>query len=268
VTSFPFETAACDLDGTIIFGSDISPENYEAVQTLKHSGVRVVLASGRNFHHMTKYYQELGLTSPVVSSDGALVTGANGEIICERPMPKRVSAQILKEAQKRQITCLCFFRQGIYTTSVFDWNEGMERHREIGRHFRHSSVNAMSKRNIYKTLLYSVDPQVLDAMQANVIERFGDAVDAIRNNPNSLEFVAKGVSKVSALNVLAQLCSFDPKKSAAFGDGVNDKGMFGWAGYSVCMHHGHPSALVAAAMVAPKSSAQTNFAAAVQAMAS
>jgi hydroxymethylpyrimidine pyrophosphatase-like HAD family hydrolase len=39
--------------------------------------------------------------------------------------------------------------------------------------------------------------------------------------------------------------------------------MFRWAGLSVCMHHGHEAAKLAATMVAPATDIAVNFAAAV-----
>lgn len=255
--------AACDLDGTILDGSDISVENANAVELLTQLGVTVVLASGRNYHHMTRYYRQLGLTSPVVSSDGALVSIPNGEIICERTMSQEASRSIMAEAERLKVSCLCFFKHGIHTSTVGDWNEAMERHREIGRHFKHSTSQALAKRRLYKALLYSRDPARLDAMQAHAERNFRQDVDAIRNGPNTLEFVAKGVSKVSALEAVAEFLHLKAENFVAFGDGKNDVGMLGWAQTSVCMHHGNPAAQTAATQVAPETDAAVNFAAAV-----
>jgi len=257
--------AACDIDWTLMVGSVISDANRIAVDKLTSRRKMVTLATGRNFHHIVGLYQGLGLVSPTVTSDGALVSFPGGEILSERPLPQDVTAKILAMAADWKITCLCFYKQGIFMTSQGDWHEGMERHRELGCRFRHGGVNVMSRKPVYKPLLFSLTPALLDEFQSVVLESYGDAVDAIRNSRNSLEFVAKGVSKVSGLTVVCNHFGFDPADAFAFGDGVNDVGMFGWAGLSMCMHHGHDDAKRAATAVAPATAAEVNFAAAVDA---
>lgn len=267
-TRLHYRVAACDLDSTLLFGSGLSRENRDAVQALKEHGVMVVLATGRNFHHAVPYYRDLGLKGPLVSSDGALVTipGAGGQIIGERVLPLPVSSAIMRAANRRRVTCLCFFRHGIYTSSKFDWHESMERHREIGRHFRFSNLQAMTGRSIYKLLLFSQTAADLDALQKEILDQQGFEVDAIRNNLHTLELISKGISKVSGLQVVARHLGISPSQVMALGDGVNDVGMFRWAGLSVCMHHGHPTAQEVADMVAPPTAPHVNFATAIAAL--
>jgi Cof subfamily protein (haloacid dehalogenase superfamily) len=262
----PFKAAAHDLDNTLLHGSDISRENVLAVKHLSDLGLINLIATGRNYHHALKYYRALGMTGPLVTSDGACVSIPGGAIIQERKLPLEISRAILRLSQDSQVSCLCFFRHGIYVTSKFDWNEGMDRHREIGSHFREVKPAAMHKTAIYKTLHFSKTPARLDDLQAKVSELYGDSVDVIRNGPNTLEVLPKGVSKVSGLKAVAEYLGLDSSQFVVFGDGNNDLGMFAWAGYSVCMHHGSPLALKSARMVAPETAIGVNFAAAVDAM--
>jgi Cof subfamily protein (haloacid dehalogenase superfamily) len=264
MTKLPsYEAAALDLDGTLLNGSDLSNENVAAVESLKQRGVTCVIATGRNFHHATPTYKRLALSTAIVSNDGALVSTPGGAIISERLLPLAVSSDIIDSAKALGITCLSYFRHGVHTSSWFDWGPGMERHREIGRFFRISSAPLMRTKQVYKTLLFCLDAVRLDAFQATMEARYQKELDAIRNHPNVLEFITKGVSKVSGLDVLAKHLGIAPEKFLAFGDGINDRGMFVWAGLSVCMHHGHESARNAAKMVAPASDAGVNFAHAV-----
>lgn len=260
-----YRVAASDLDSTLLHGSELSPENLRAIQFLKGRNVTVVLSTGRNFHHTVSYYRTLGLTGPMVTSDGALVSipGAAGTIISEHTVRADVAKAIIYGAACKRITCLNFFRHGIYVTSRQYWSEGVDRHRELGRHFRHCTPEAMLKHAVYKSLLVSDNPAELDAFAACVLEHYGEVVDVIRNNPFTLEFISKGVSKVSGLQAVADYLGVDSSQVVAFGDGVNDVGMFRWAGLSVCMNHGHEAAKAAAKLVAPETDPRTNFAAAV-----
>jgi Cof subfamily protein (haloacid dehalogenase superfamily) len=262
----PLKAAAHDLDNTLLHGSDISPENVLAVKRLANLGFTNLIATGRNYHHALKYYRALNLTGPIVTSDGACVSIPGGAIIQERKLPLEISRAILRLSHDSQVSCLCFFRHGIYATSKFDWNEDMDRHREIGSHFREVKPAAMHKCAIYKTLHFSKTPARLDDLQAKIIESNGASVDVIRNGPNTLEVLPKGVSKVSGLKAVAEYLGLDSCQFVVFGDGNNDVGMFAWAGFSVSMHHGSPLALKSARMVAPETKLGVNFAAAVDAM--
>jgi len=266
-TSAIYKAAILDMDGTLLHGSNLSSENMAAINVLREYGLRIILATGRNHYHIGHYYRRLELDTPAVTSDGAMVlvpgTGMFQQIVQERTMPAEASSKILAAAYSQQVTCLGFYRAGIRVTSQFDWDHGMERHAEMGPYFLYSSPEAMTRAPLYKTLLYATKPERLDQLQAEIVGEFGAVLDAIRNSPHHLEFIATGVNKVSGLKPVAEMCGFTAEEAIAFGDGVNDLGMFRWAGLSVCMAHGHHSARATATIVAPPSHEATNFAAGV-----
>lgn len=264
-TTSNFALAACDLDGTLLEGSALSARNREAVDLMRQRGIRVVLATGRNFHHAVNYHRDLGLDGPIVSNDGALVSIPDGEILLERHLPQDATAKILALAAERKVTCLAFHRNGIVLVTKFDFPESLDRHHEMNSRFRRGGVQATTRKQVYKTLLYSSEPANIDAIEGLLRESFGDQIDIIRNNAQGVEFVAKGVNKVSGLEAVCRHYGIEPSVALAFGDGVNDIGMFRWAGLSVCMNHGHQQAKEAAKLVAPESAAAENFAHAVDA---
>jgi Cof subfamily protein (haloacid dehalogenase superfamily) len=259
-----YRAAVLDLDKTLLF-EDISPENQAAVRRLASCRMRVLFGTGRNFHHTTTYYNQLQLRDLSVTSDGALVSVPQGPILAERALPMHCSRKIMEQAKRLEISCLNFFRYGIYVTSHFDWNAGMERHREIGNKFAFRSVQYMSTQPVYKTLLFATEGSRLDDFHSLIVETLNLPVDFIRNGPSTLEYVAKGVNKPAGLDVACDYLGITPAEVAVFGDGPNDKGMFSWAGFSVCMYHGHPDAQAVATMVAPETKPEVNFAAGVDA---
>ncbi|HEY9679997.1 MAG TPA: HAD family hydrolase [Oculatellaceae cyanobacterium] len=261
-----FACAAVDLDGTLVQGSHVSQENLQAARRLVQLGLTVVITTGRNFHQSVGFHRQLGLSGPMVSSDGALVAIPGGKILQEKTLPLEVSNAILRMAFEQGVSCLCYHRHGITVTSKFDWNENMERHREMGKHFTERERSELSKQRLYKVLLFSQEPARLDRLKKAVAETFGTIVDSIRNGPETLEFVLKGVSKVSGLRKVAIHLGVSPGSFLAFGDGNNDVGMFGWAGLSVSMHHGTALARESAKIIAPETSPEVNFAAGVDAV--
>src|SRR5579883_2007568 len=104
--------AAVDWDHTLKFDDGISQENRQAVAELIGHRLLFTPATGRNFHHMIRDYRQLDKGGPLVTSDGALVSIADGGILSERPLPQDAAAAILEGAHKRRISCLCFHRHG------------------------------------------------------------------------------------------------------------------------------------------------------------
>src|SRR5512136_2166330 len=65
---------ATDLDGTIVADlRDISPRTQAAIQAAKSRGVKVVIATGRGYAEAEKFQRMLGLTTPVICYQGALI---------------------------------------------------------------------------------------------------------------------------------------------------------------------------------------------------
>jgi Cof subfamily protein (haloacid dehalogenase superfamily) len=264
MTELNLLAAIADLDNTVLHGSTISEKNVEAACKLRQRRAKFIIATGRNFHGMKMYHRRLELDTPAVSSDGGLVSVPGGKIISERHIPQDACARIIEEAASRGVSCLSYFLYGVRVSSKFDWHENMQRHfDDMGSFCRYVKPQSMIKKPVYKTLLFALDSKRLDDFESLILGSYGNEVDKIRNGPNTLEFVQKGVSKVSGLNVVAQECGFEPSQAVAFGDGINDVGMFRWAGLSVCMNHGHELAKKAATLVAPPTEADVNFAAAV-----
>lgn len=267
--SFPMRTArfsfaACDLDRTILHDGKLVLENVKAVKALEQRGVKVLLATGRNFHQAIKFHQALKLSTPLITSDGALVSspGRSGGILREKVLPEPLFDYLVTEAERRQISCLCFFKHGIYVTSKFDWSEELQRHDELGRRFRRSSYTAMRKHPVYKVYLFSQNDQKLTQLKADLEALFPSEFESF-DYGFSLEIVPKNVNKSSALSWLAQELQLCPDQFIAFGDGVNDAKMLSWAGLGICMNHGHPAAKASANLIAPPTIPSVNFAEAV-----
>ena len=79
-----------DLDDTLL-GKDleISPANRAALAAAAAAGVRVTLASGRMFRSMRPYAEDLNLTLPLITYNGALARPLAGPISGTSPWPTR-----------------------------------------------------------------------------------------------------------------------------------------------------------------------------------
>jgi hypothetical protein len=265
MTASKTRLAAVDIDSTLVVDGGISDENRKAIQSLTAAGVQVVLPTGRSFHHTLPCYHRLNLNTPIVTTDGALVMDcAAGAVLSETFLPRDISSFIMHAAADSGITCLNFVREGIATTSRFDWATSLERHaQEMGRRFRSCTAQKLCRRSVFKAHVYCREQSSLQTLVDLVTCRFADSVEPVFCGRHGCELVVKGVSKLSALETLAARLGIRPQQVIAFGDGLNDIGMLSWAGMSFCMFHGTEAAKQAAHRVAPATEPRVNLAAAI-----
>ena len=63
-----------DLDGTLLLGDHTpAPEGARALAEATRRGIRVVIASARNPYSACRFARQIGLTDPLVCSNGAQV---------------------------------------------------------------------------------------------------------------------------------------------------------------------------------------------------
>jgi hydroxymethylpyrimidine pyrophosphatase-like HAD family hydrolase len=93
----------------------------------------------------------------------------------------------------------------------------------------------------------------VDLLLAQAHALLADIVTVTHSNPNDtlLEISALGVSKASALEVLAAEHGIGPQHVVAFGDQPNDLPMLRWAGRSYAVANAHPDVLAAVDAHAP-----------------
>ncbi|MCE9635231.1 MAG: HAD-IIB family hydrolase [Planctomycetes bacterium] len=104
MSSSPLEgvrLVALDLDGTLLPGSKVlTPRARDVVRGLGDAGIAVTLATGRGWTHTSRYANELGLTGPLVTFEGALVA-ARCEILGRRVLHHRsIHADLIRRVAR------------------------------------------------------------------------------------------------------------------------------------------------------------------------
>ncbi len=261
---FPYRMAGVDLDGTLLGPEkQLSPENAAAIFVLQEMGVRVVLASGRRHESMLALHRELGLDTPLVSCQGALVKQArSGRVLYEQNVPEDLAAEVVDLAASSSSGSLLYFhRDAIYVaredrfTDVFK-NRGRHRLTECG------DLTLLAGSSPQKLVWVDV-PERTTARLAALRARYQGRLELTITSPDYLEFTASGVNKAEALAAVAASYGVDASEVMVFGDGNNDVPMFCWAGLSVAMSSATAQAKSAASHVAPAGDPRTSFSRAV-----
>lgn len=252
--------AAVDLDGTLL-GSDgqISEGNVRAVQRLQHAGVQVMLASGRHYHSMQKFATRLPGVEWLVSCQGGELSDIARRLVLNREfLPEASARKALDLGRSLGLSSVTYNVDGIYTEA--GRNRGLQLYTDLsGNAPQRIDVAKLFERPIFKIIWIGEAASQIDRARAQV-NGLAATAQPIRTHEHLLEFMPPGVSKASALKIMATRLSLTPSEIIAFGDGENDVPMFEWAGFSVAMPHGWPAAIKAATYTAPPGPADTAFA--------
>lgn len=255
--------AAMDLDGTLL-GPDgkIGAANAQAVQQLRDAGMQVVLASGRHPLNMQKYGRMLPGIEWLVSCQGGEVSDINREQVLHRDfLPVSQAQEGLDLCRKLGLTPIAYCVEGtLVDTEV---NDSLDFYAHLsGTMPRLVKPEELASQPMFKIICIG-DESAIDAAMQNPATT-STSMQMVRTHKRFLEFMPRGVSKATGLKVLAARLGVTPAEVVTFGDGDNDVPMFEWAGASVAMDHGWPSALKAAAYTTPEGPADAALARGVE----
>ena len=263
MSDFPFRLAVFDLDGTLL-GPDkeISPANVVAVQRLRDVGCQVVLASGRPYFNVLRFHQQLGLETPIVGGNGALVkVPRSGEVWLQRLLARELACELLEIGAARELTQVWDCPEG-----VFAWEQTI--FSEILAERTKSPVPAIGDPRLRFSeapfkILWIADEHTIATLEQEMRRRFGELTYITITDPEYLEFSDPRVNKAAALAVIAEHEGITQEAIVFFGDGDNDAELLRWAGLGIAMPHSRPMALAAADRIGPEAAPEDAVAAAV-----
>ncbi len=252
---------ACDIDGTLLNSQhQIAPEDRAALLALAARGIPVVLASGRARVRKTlDVIEELGLKTPGIFLQGALVYDALGRVQHQHTLSPVVVADVVVRAAKQGCTPLLYSgevvyaaREDTYTTHIYGLGEAQT---TILPDFERAALS----HPINKLVIWGTADDMLP-LRADIARRWGDAVRLVQalpkslsgmDAPNSLEVLPPGVNKGAALQEILLDFRLVPEQALALGDGENDIELLQVAGVGVAMGNAPPEVQAVADWVAP-----------------
>ncbi|CAN5681420.1 Cof-type HAD-IIB family hydrolase [soil metagenome] len=236
----PFDLAAFDLDGTILpHGAKITDRTVAAVNLLRESGARVVVATGRRFEGAREHAHRLGLRDPdpVICYNGAMVRRMNGETLLHRTLPKSLSIEFLEWAEPRNL------HARVFTDGEIALGPETAASR---KHLRHPDGPGVFTVDSAIRWLEGLDPGPIklaltdspggvESWFEEARETFAGELFITRSHPYYVEIMSPESSKSQALSFLCKHRNIDPKRVLAFGDADNDIDMLRFAGHGVAV---------------------------------
>ncbi len=109
ISNPPFDLVVLDLDGTILDlyrHSDITPRVRETIARVQDAGIPVTIGTGRTLDYVRGYIGPLGITTPVITTQGAVigdpVTGRSAGRAAHAAGRRAQTRRLDRRAQTRQ----------------------------------------------------------------------------------------------------------------------------------------------------------------------
>lgn len=254
---------AVDLDGTLVDRNDgIHPRDREAIARARASGVVVTIATGRLTSRTHPVARDLGLDSPLVCADGAVVACATTErLLTRRPIPAAHVEGVLTLLAEHDLSCFVFTHGAIHSC---------ERGRQHHEYVRGWSFDITAHADVLAATAWRSDPEAVvmvvgiggdrptrDAQAklasiAGQVETLGFTAATGR----VLRLASPGTNKAVGLADVAGRLGLAADRVAAIGDWFNDVPMLGWAGRSFAMPHAPDAVKACATDVLPAGSTE------------
>ena len=248
MTTLPYRLCAIDLDDTLLDDDhQISERNSRAVRAVMERGVIVVVASGRMYATTRPAVSRLGLTTPVICYNGAMVRLANdGETWLDETVPADTAANIRSYARANSLQLNYYLDDRVYTAAVTPWMELYQKRTSadfivLGDDFEKKLAGTSP------TKLVVVDaPEKIDVLLPVQRDHYAGQLYVTKSNAEYLEFLPLDANKGSALALVAERYGIPQAQTLAFGDSWNDVPMLQWAGMGIAVANAKPEVLAAA----------------------
>ncbi|MDR1214790.1 MAG: HAD family hydrolase [Propionibacteriaceae bacterium] len=228
---------ALDIDGTLA-GEDglVSAYSRQIVSQLAGAEVSGVIISGRPERSVLEIARSLGLTAPVISYEGAVVTDpVSGSRMSVQPMTTVEVEQALAAGRRFGLSPTLFGLDDWYAEAPDQSNQIIAD--ILGQAACWGPLDQVVAQTPLVKVMLGASPERLD--------QIGPALEAacpalVRSMPDFYGAVADGVSKEAALAFVLDRLGLGPDQAWGFGDSDNDIGWLSSLGWAVVPANARP----------------------------
>jgi Cof subfamily protein (haloacid dehalogenase superfamily) len=217
-----------DMDGTLLKGSNcISRRNKEAINRLRSQGVKVFLATGRQYEITAPYHKEMGLQTPMICLNGAAIHDAESGRILQKKTVRFNEERFHHLTAESSYNVIIHAENGLYCKEK---NEEIEYWTNVGK-IPPRYIGDLRQANYQDVLKITVLTGGPSPEFSTLFKKEAEVIDW----NDGFEMVAPNVSKWSAIKSMLSKYQISPNEVAAIGDGPNDIEMLRHAGTGVAM---------------------------------
>ena len=232
-----YKMLALDLDGTLLNSAmRLSDTNAEALRKVMEGGAQVVLATSRWFGLAKRTAERLGLTTPIVCSNGAEVAAMDGERILSLALDAEAARDVVTWGDDHgweMFTTLgsstyMQMRPGIVPEKLPGGLKVAERHSDHLDEGPAITVQVWQQENVAE-----VAERFAPKYEGRVRFSFNTPV----GQPHYVVMTHPDAEKAKALELVRERLGIAPEATIAMGDSESDIEMLRWAGLGIAMRN-------------------------------
>lgn len=249
---------ACDLDGTLLNSrSAITGDTIQRLRAALPPGTEFTICTGREQYSVAQYVNQLALIHvPVITETGAVIQDpGDWRVLVERDLGGSVVRQVLDHLAAGKHDFNFFLSRGkeflVYKNETAPFFLQDTLYSELNSQFQ--DIGAWHSHDVdgFRKIAIRCRRDETDALERELEALLRGTATIMKSDVNCLDIMGEGVSKGSAVVLLADMLGVDMKNVMAVGDNETDASMFGVAGVSVAMANGDPETVRMARYVAP-----------------
>jgi 5-amino-6-(5-phospho-D-ribitylamino)uracil phosphatase len=230
---------AIDLDGTLLRDDKtMAPDAATELRRLSAGGIYVVIASARPPRSVRPFHDALGLVTPIVAYNGALVWGFSPPRALEHsPLPGSLVRALTLAARDVYPDCLLNIEASdIWITDRVD-------HRYQTQTAKLFPPDRVAPMELWHgepatKLLVQGDPARLAHVRLHLSARFTGQAHIVSTEPDCLQIMRAGIDKAAGVKLIASGLHIGSQEVLAIGDNDNDVEMLEAFGFSAAMATG------------------------------
>lgn len=262
-----YKALALDLDGTLTDSNkDLPQANKEAIWKAIEQGVTIILASGRPTMGMTGVARELELDKRggiiVAFNGGKIIDFKTNEVILNLELPHDLIPDICAVAANHGASPVSYTD----TQIVSEYDDHYVLHECKCNYTTLLKVDSLPEFLDYPVtkLMIAGEHERLVKVRDELLSKYSDRMSSFFSESFFLEAAPLGVGKENALAALCKHLNITSEELMVCGDGLNDIGMFDFAGLAVGMKNSYPEAAEHADVIVPRTNDECGVAYAIE----
>ena len=233
-----------DMDGTLLMDDhQVSEVDQAAIKAAVKQGVHVAITTGRVYNCARLSAKTIGLTTPIIASNGAFIGGTNGETIYENPLLIEDVRDFLEITTQHGLLAYLTANFGLISlqelpeTNLYKQLNKMLKEDEQIQLVVLSSLDEIYghyEGQILKGVCLAPNQDILNEVKAEIKAKCPH-LEVVSSWKNNFEVMKKGSSKGEAVKQLTKYFNLTPDEVMCIGDSENDLSMIQFAGVGVAM---------------------------------
>ena len=227
---------ATDIDGTILkHTGEFNPKVIDCIKNLVKNGIKVILITGRMYKSAKKIADSIGITTPIVAYQGALVkdNSLTENVFYERYIPNEISKRIIDWAKLQNVHINLYMNDELYVEAENEFTKKYVTFQKIP--FNIASFDEIELNSVNKILLIDYEnPDKITKINNQLKQDFPELF-IVKSTDFFCEVCQKEATKGHGLKYLQELYGIKKEETLTIGDHNNDIELLLAGGIKVAM---------------------------------